>query len=193
MCARQNWLNLARGLLIPSTLDLGVHLLMNKLLSETLEVHSGEESTSAPRGIQIHPWTGPFRQHLRCSKPNTPILTLLQTGKINKAAAWWHPCYWRPEKKRQIHLNLKPEWCQLYKHVAQQAPTFLSLWGNKIHSPVFVLTVYCRDRVNRMPTSRACLIQQERKTNAWQAHLLLPLRVPCSLVCAALYTHLLTM
>lgn len=89
--------------------------------------------------------------------------------------------------------ELKVWMMQLYKHVAQQAPTFLSLWGNKIHSPVFVLTVYCRDRVNRMPTSRACLIQQDRKTNAWQPHLLLPLQVPCSLVCAVPDTHLLTM
>lgn len=146
MSGRQNWLNLARELLLPSILNLGVHLLMSKLLSETPEVHSAKKSTSVPKGLQIHPWTGPFRPYLMCSKPSTPILTLLQTSRINMAEinkdAWWHPCYWSPGKERQIHLNLKPEWWQLYKHVAQQAPTFLSLWGNKLHSLVFVLDVF---------------------------------------------------
>lgn len=61
MFARQSWLKLARGLSMPSTLNLGVHLLLSKLLSETPENQSAEESTSVPKGIQIHPWTGPFR------------------------------------------------------------------------------------------------------------------------------------
>lgn len=72
MCARQNWLNLAGDLLIPSTLNLGVHLLMSKLLSETPEIHTAEKSTSIPKGTQIHPWTGTFRLYLTCSKPHTP-------------------------------------------------------------------------------------------------------------------------
>lgn len=38
-------------LLIPSTLNLGVNLLMSKLLSETPEVHSAEKSASVPKGI----------------------------------------------------------------------------------------------------------------------------------------------
>lgn len=51
MCARQNWLNLAGDLLIPSTLNLGVHLLMSKLLRETPEIHCActEKSTSIPQ------------------------------------------------------------------------------------------------------------------------------------------------
>lgn len=81
--------------------------------------------------------------------------------------------------------------------------SFTSMWlsrlppfshcGGTNYTPLSLcLMFFCRDRVNRMPTSRAYLTQQERKTNAWQPHLLLPLRVPCSLVCAVPYTHVLT-
>lgn len=44
---------------------------MSKLLSETPEVHGAEKPTSVPKGIQTHPWIGPFRQYLMCLKPNT--------------------------------------------------------------------------------------------------------------------------
>lgn len=83
MCAWQNWLNLAGELLIPSTLNLGVHLLMSKLLSETPEVHSAEKPTSVPKGIQTHPWIGPFRQYLMCLKPNTLVFDPSPNKKQN--------------------------------------------------------------------------------------------------------------
>lgn len=142
MCARQNFLKLARELLIPSTLNLGVHLLMSKLLRETPEVHSAKKSTSVPKGIQIHPWTGSFRQHLMCSKPNTLILTPLQTtSRINMAAAWWHPCYWSPGKEKQIHLNLKPEWSQLYIMWPSRLPPFSHCGGTK-HTPLSLCSLF---------------------------------------------------
>lgn len=70
---------------------------------------------------------------------------------------------------------------------AQQAPTFFSLWRNHVHSPAFVLTGDYSDRLNRRATNRACLIRGERKANARQQCLLLPLGVPWSLVHAVPY------
>lgn len=56
MCTMQNELNLVDDLLIPLTsmLNLQIHLLMSKLLSETLETYSVcvEKSTSIHKGIQ---------------------------------------------------------------------------------------------------------------------------------------------
>lgn len=182
---------------------------MSKLLSETPEIHCActEKSTSIPQCLYTEAHMNSY------GDTNTPLVDwdLQAVPDMFKAT---HSQFWPFSKKqaeitRQLHSGIlvtggspgereanssKPKaWMTPALQARGTAgSTFLSLWRNKIHSPVFVLTIYCRDRVNGMPTSRACLIQQERKANAWQPHLLLPPGVPCNLVCAVPYTYLLT-
>lgn len=86
--------------------------------------------------------------------------------------------------KRWLITALKSTWIR-----SLNGASFKSTWHSRLspfshcgeakHTPLSLCSLFITGIES---TSRACLIQQERKSNAW--HLLLPLRAPCSLASA---------